>query len=99
MTHETYTIEQVAEILGCESEKAVEKITIGDLPGLKWGRGWIVPREAFNQRLNELALQEAQERRKAREATVAGKVITAAQDTTGKSRRQARTPPVLPRAF
>ncbi len=97
MTHETYTIEQVAEILGCESEKAVEKIIIGDLPGLKWGRGWIVPREAFNQRLNELALQEAQERRKAREAgTVAGKVIAAAQATTSKPRRQARTPPVLP---
>ena len=97
MSAEAYTIAEVAHILDCAAEKVVEKIKDGDVPGLKWGRGWIVPREALSQRLNELALQEAHDRRKARNAgTVAVKVIAAAQASTNKPRRQARTPPTLP---
>ena len=94
MTSTTYTIDQVANILECEPETAVERIMCGDLPGLKIGRGWIIPVAAFTQRLNELALEQAETRRKQRVAlTGATKVIQKAQ---GKGRRIARAPPSLP---
>jgi excisionase family DNA binding protein len=98
MSAEAYTVDDICSILGCEAETAVERIMAGDLPGLKFGRGWIIPRDAFSQRLNELALEAAQARRKDRAAgKVASKVIQAAQGV-GKpaGRRVARVPPALP---
>ena len=97
MSAEAYSINEVATILGCEAETAVERIISGDLPGLKIGRSWIVPREAFSQCLNELALREAQERRKALSAgKVAGNAIKTAQGAAKRPGRQARNPPPLP---
>lgn len=90
----TYTIDQVAHILECAPETAVERIVCGDLPGLKIGRSWIIPVGAFTQRLNELALEQSQARRHRRTAlTGAAKVIQKAQH---KGRRGARVPPALP---
>ncbi|MDB5967150.1 MAG: hypothetical protein JWQ72_3650 [Polaromonas sp.] len=97
MTAEAYTVKEVAEILGCEVETATEKIVCGDLPGLKFGRSWIVPRNAFTVRLNEIALQEAQDRRMKRDATKAStKAIKSAQGAAVKPGRTARKPPELP---
>lgn len=101
MSAEAYSINEVADILGCEAETAVERIVAGDLPGLKFGRGWIVPREAFSQRLNEIALEEAQTRRQARAAgSKAVKVIQHARSAvaapSSRPGRVARVPPALP---
>lgn len=54
-----YSVEKVAQILDCEPETAVERIKCGDIPGLKIGRSWVIPIEAFNLRMTELSLEDA----------------------------------------
>lgn len=89
---ERYTVEQAAEILCCSPETVAERIDTGELPAVKFGRGWIIPAQALDQRLNEIALREAEERRRQREAgQEVKKAINKAQGP-----RKARTPPVLP---
>jgi excisionase family DNA binding protein len=51
-----YTTEQLAALLECETTTVEEKARRRELPGLKFGRGWIFPREALLKRLNETAL-------------------------------------------
>lgn len=60
---EIYTAQQLAELLGCDKETAEARIRQGDLPGVKFGKGWIVPRQAFIERVNEMAKEEAAARR------------------------------------
>lgn len=92
-SNEAYTIDEVARICRCEPETVVVRIEAGDIPGLKLGRGWIIPCEAFKQRLNELALEEAHNRRRLRKAGPATvKAIQIASSKNGRS----RTPPPLP---
>lgn len=61
-----YNVTQVAELLGCTEEIVAERINTGDLPGVKFGRSWVIPEEALRARLNEKALQEASDRREPR---------------------------------
>lgn len=51
--------EEAAKILKCTPQKLAEELCSGNLPGAKFGRKWIIPREAFYQRLNEIALERA----------------------------------------
>lgn len=97
MSAEAYSVDEVAEILDCSTETAAERIACGDLPGIRFGRGWIVPKEAFSRRLNDLALEQAQERRKGREAiSASAQAIKTAQQPPRKAGQRARTPPQLP---
>lgn len=89
---ERYTVEQAAEILCCAPETVAERIDTGDLPAVKFGRGWIIPAQALDQRLNEIALREAEERRRQREA---GQEVKKAI-SKAKGPRKARVPPALP---
>ena len=57
------SVEVVAEELECGPEQVIEELKAGVLPGLKFGRGWIIPRAAFIQTVNELALARMKERR------------------------------------
>lgn len=59
----TLTIEQAAEILQCDTDTAALRFNAGELPGVKFGRRWVIPAPAFFKRLNELALEEAERRR------------------------------------
>ncbi len=108
---EIYTIKDVTALLGCDEDTAAQRIIAGDLPGTKFGRGWIVPRQAFIERLNEKARAEAVERRakldevrgeaqrRGREANQSPKAATPAvlQHTAAATRRGGRrTPPTLP---
>ena len=104
---EIYTAQQLAELLGCDKETAEARIRQGDLPGVKFGKGWIVPRQAFIERVNEMAKEEAAARRAQllNEQTAAakrGQAMTtpspllpnsAPSFSTGKR----RAPPKLPR--
>jgi excisionase family DNA binding protein len=56
-------VPEAAEVLQCGEERIIELLKAGDLPGLKVGRGWVIPRRAFVQRINELALIEASVKR------------------------------------
>lgn len=59
----TPTIEQAAEVLQCDTDTAAVRFNSGELPGVKFGRRWVIPAPAFCRRLNELALEEAEHRR------------------------------------
>jgi excisionase family DNA binding protein len=58
-----YNVTQVAQLLGCTEEIVAERINSGDLPGVKFGRSWVIPADALRERLNQKALEEARERR------------------------------------
>jgi excisionase family DNA binding protein len=89
---ECYTVEEAATMLCCSPETVAERIDTGDLPAVKFGRGWIIPAQALDQRINEIALCEAEKRRQQREAgQEVKKVINKA-----KGQRKARVPPALP---
>ncbi|XJC73372.1 helix-turn-helix domain-containing protein [Delftia tsuruhatensis] len=65
---EILTVNDLAELFACDKETVAARLTSGDLPGVKVGRGWIVPRQALFERLNEKAREEAAARR-AQQAT------------------------------
>ena len=58
-----YNVAQVADLLECTEETVVEWINAGELPGAKFGRGWVIPADALRVRLNEIALEHAKARR------------------------------------
>lgn len=60
---EILTVEDLAQLFSCDKETAAARLTSGDLPGVKVGRGWIIPRQALFERLNEKAREEAAARR------------------------------------
>lgn len=99
------TVEHLANMLGCDQETAAAKLINGELPGLKFGRGWVVPTEAFLHRLNELALEEAAKRRERpapaqpeapAKVTALPSMVTA-NSTTGQRGRTRRQMPDLSR--
>jgi dUTP pyrophosphatase len=61
-----YEAEEAAAILRCSVKTVEEHARTGNLPGLKFGDGWIFPVEALLARVNELALEQAQGRRQKR---------------------------------
>lgn len=46
--------------LECAHPKLMELLGDGTLPGLKYGKAWVIPREAFLQAVNQLAFQSAE---------------------------------------
>jgi excisionase family DNA binding protein len=60
---ELIAMPEVCEYFVCSEARIIEMLRGGELPGVKFGRSWAIPRQAFWQRVNELALQEAEERR------------------------------------
>lgn len=99
----TLTIEQAAEVLQCDTDTAAVRFNSGELPGVKFGRRWVIPAPAFYRRLNELALEESERRRTelARERAAAEARTNAPQAFTAKvqpsQRGRRRQPlPALP---
>jgi hypothetical protein len=80
---------QAAAILRCSTKTVEERARSGDLPGLKYGDGWVFPVQAFYERLNELAREQAAERRKG-----TGKPAPAAVATTTQQPTKRRPPPL-----
>lgn len=80
----------VAQLLECDEGTVQERARTGELPGLKFGRGWVFPREALMARLNTMAQEQAAERRGQRAGAVAAAVAIPAP------RNRRRPPPVLP---
>lgn len=62
------TVEQAADELGCKPKTIEERARAGDLPGILWGDGgWRFPAQAFYDRLNQLAIEQAEKRRQAKQ--------------------------------
>ena len=86
---EIYTPAHLAALLGCDKETVEQRIIDGHLPGTKFGRGWIIPRRAFLERLNEIAEEEAADRR--------AKLTTDRHHATQRGQQAVATPsPLLP---
>jgi len=83
------TSTEVAQYLLCEVTTVEEHLRRGKLPGLKFGRNWIVPTEALMQCLNQMSIDEANKRRK---PVRPPRILT---EKPGK--RQKRFPPILPK--
>jgi excisionase family DNA binding protein len=86
---------EVAQLLGCAVTTVQDRARSGDLPGLKYGDGgWRFPARALSARLEEVALQQAAERRKPAQ-TLAGVLVSVKGGKRGESKRM---PPKLPSA-
>ena len=92
MTHDVLDTAEVAILLRCAPTTVQERARRGDLPGLKIGDDWIFPRDALLKKLNELALEEAANRRRPGVPHAVALPIT----SSGTARRRAL--PVLPTA-
>lgn len=87
MTLDVLTAESAAPQLGCEPSTLEEMARNGEVPAIKLGRGgWVFPRRAFEDRLNELAIEQAKKRREP--VRPVGAVVDA---------RRRKGPPTLPR--
>lgn len=58
-----FTVDQLAQMLGCSVYTIRERAKKGDLPGIKFGDDWVFPADAVSSRLTEMALEESKERR------------------------------------
>lgn len=80
----------MAEALGCTPETVQAAALAGELPGVKFGRGWVFPREAVLEALNRAARLQA-------DARAAVKVAPPTAVSVGPTAQRARrAPPVLP---
>jgi excisionase family DNA binding protein len=87
-----YSADEAAAILECTRASLEAHLRSGRLPGLKIGRSWVLPVDAFTQAINALAISEAAAKRdglaKARQdAIVAVQVVP-------QPRRGRRRPPI-----
>jgi len=63
---ETLTHAQAAALLKCSVETLAGVLATGQLPSIKFGRERVIPRSAFLQRLNELAIEESSRLRRSK---------------------------------
>lgn len=55
----TYTVEQVAALLGIARGVAYESVRTGEIPATRVGRRWLIPRRRFHAWLDGTTGQEA----------------------------------------
>lgn len=87
-----YTAEQIASLLKCDKETAEARIRSGDLPGVKFGKSWVIPRQALLKCLNEMALSEAAQRK----AELQGSRATALKKGKASTKAASAPSPLLP---
>jgi excisionase family DNA binding protein len=58
-TRDKVSIEEACQFLECEKPKLLELLREGVVPGLKYGKAWVIPREAFFGAMNRLACSDA----------------------------------------
>jgi excisionase family DNA binding protein len=58
-TREKVSIDEACAFLECEKPKLLELLREGVVPGLKYGKAWVIPREAFFGAMNRLACSDA----------------------------------------
>lgn len=54
----TYTVEEVAQLLGLSRNNAYRAVRDGEIPAKKVGRRWVVPCKAFDAWLDDCTLPE-----------------------------------------
>lgn len=80
------TSEEVAVLLHCNCRSIEDLLRSGDLPGFKIGHHWLLPADTLHQCLNQMALDGAEERRKAREVAMRPRATLLAASERKKGR-------------
>lgn len=88
-----YTDDEAAAIAGCDTDTLAAKANNGEVPGIKWGRGWRYPALTFHLALNHAAIERM---RKLQTGAVGKPQTYAANDPAPAGRRKPRVPPTLP---
>ena len=92
-----YTDEEAAAIAGCDTDTLAAKANNGEVPGVKWGRGWRYPALTFHLALNHAAIERMRKLQTPGATGAVGKPQSpAANDPAPAGRRKPRTAPVLP---
>lgn len=86
LTAAVLTVTEAAAVLDCSDDTVRERAADGSLPGVKFGRDWVFPAEAFYEAVNGIARAEAEERR-------SGRAPKAVSQPVGRP-----APPALPTA-
>lgn len=90
------TTDEVAALLRCEPETVEERTRQRELPGVKYGRSWMYPREALMQVLNRIALMHLEPTSKAQVSSASKPMRMVAPPAPKSSRSHRRSPPPLP---
>jgi excisionase family DNA binding protein len=69
---------EMAAALGCTPETVQARALAGELPGVKFGRGWVFPREAVLEALNRAARLQAEARATVKITAPAGVAVVPA---------------------
>lgn len=48
----TYSVDEVAKLLGCSRSVTYDGVRRGEIPAVRMGRRWFVPRDRFHAWLN-----------------------------------------------
>ncbi len=81
--------EDVAKLLKCDETTVEDKARNGELPAVKFGRGWIFPSHALISAVNAIALEQSAARKN-------GKSKPVAVLMTAISQAKKKAPPNLP---
>lgn len=81
------TVDQAADMLGCEPRTLEERLASGEFPGVKYGRSWRIVTTAMLQYLNEEATRNVGRKQPAANAAVL--------KTEPAAKRPRRGPPTL----
>lgn len=88
MSAETMTLEEASEALRCQGILTVRQLLAdGELPGIKPGKEWVIPRAAFWHAVNEMAVKEAHFRKQARAGQTAQVVQLPEKKKPGRPRQ------------
>lgn len=67
--------DEACSLLSCGPYRLADLLKSGQLPGLKIGREWVVPRRAFFERVNEMAVNGSLARMRQREREEAARPL------------------------
>lgn len=91
------TVPQLAELLDCTTDTVEERTRERTLPGLKYGRSWVYPRDAVLEVLRQQALAHVRPEVGAQHAAPAPKPLAIAPRPAKRAARpRGRSPAPLP---
>jgi hypothetical protein len=92
MSGETIDAKQAAELLFCSEAEAEQAARDGEIPGIKFGRGWVFVKHDLIAFIAEEARAQAQQRRAKKHPAP----VQMGMDPAPKDKRARRQPPTLP---
>lgn len=81
---EKVKVMEAAEFLECTTDRILELLREGQLPGIKYGKSWVIPRAAFFDSVNVSAVQA--------QAVLSEAAMKAKMPTSVSRKRPGRTP-------